>query len=339
VTRTVATALLLLLVSAPALAQKTDVVTLANGDRLTGEVKRLDRGRLEFSTDDAGTLYLEWDKLASVVAARVFEVVTSHGDRFVGALGRAPDRWLEVVTAEGEHPLRMLDVTIIRPIGSSFWRRLDGSIDAGFNYTRSSGVAQLNLNWDTVFRRPAFQGRLTASLTQTQKDDGSGRDDRGTLELSYLRYPWQRWFIFAAGRFETNESLGIALRSQIGGSVGPRLVNSNRAQLVMGGGLAVNDERGVDVEATQNVEALLMFAWSFYTYDRPKTDLDIDVQYYPSLSNTGRHRLQLDAGIKRELWKDLFVSLTLYNTYDSRPPGPAAESNDVGVVLSIGWTY
>src|SRR4029453_17665742 len=42
---------------------KTDVVTLANGDRITGEVVRVTRGRLEFSTDDVGTLYLEWDKL------------------------------------------------------------------------------------------------------------------------------------------------------------------------------------------------------------------------------------------------------------------------------------
>ena len=42
---------------------RTDVVTLANGDRITGEVVRLERGRLEFKTDDAGTLYLEWDKL------------------------------------------------------------------------------------------------------------------------------------------------------------------------------------------------------------------------------------------------------------------------------------
>jgi hypothetical protein len=55
------------------------VVTLANGDRITGEVKRLDRGRLEFSTDDADPLYLEWDKLVSVVAERIVEVVTSDG--------------------------------------------------------------------------------------------------------------------------------------------------------------------------------------------------------------------------------------------------------------------
>jgi len=51
------------------------------------------------------------------------------------------------------------------------------------------------------------------------------------------------------------------------------------------------------------------------------------------------HRVQLDAGVKRELWKDFFVALSLYNSYDNRPPNPAANTNDVGVVLSIGWTY
>ena len=122
-------------------------------------------------------------------------------------------------------------------------------------------------------------------------------------------------------------------------AIGPRLVNSNRAQMVVGAGLAFNDERGVDVEPTQNIEALLMFGTSFYTYDRPRTNLDINLQYYPSLSNAGRRRVQLDSSVKREFWKDLFVALTLYNSYDSRPPNPAADTNDVGVVLSIGWTY
>ena len=243
------------------------------------------------------------------------------------------------MTAEGEVPLQMWEVTLITPIGRSFWRQLDGSIDVGFSYTRSSGVAQLNLNSDTVYRKLASRTRLTASLTQTQKDDDSGRDDRASLEMSYLRYPWQRWFFLGVGRFESNESLGLELRSQIGSVVGPRLVNSNRAQLVLGAGLAVNDERGVDVEPTQNLEALFMFGTSFYTYDRPKTNLDINLQYYPSLSDAGRHRVQLDAGVKREFWKDVFVALTLYNSFDNRPPNPTADTNDVGVVLSIGWTY
>jgi hypothetical protein len=327
-------------VSATTHAQgRTDVVTLANGDRITGEIVRLERGRLEFKTDDAGTLYLEWDKLSRLVTTRLVEVLTTDGRRFLGSLGRAADRSITVVTSEREVSLQMSEVTLVTPIGTRFWRQLDGSIDAGFSYTKSSGVAQLNMNSDTVYRKLASRARLTASLTQTKKDDDSGRDDRAFVEMSYLRYPWQRWFILTAGRFETNESLGLTLRSQIGAAAGPRLVNSNRAQLVLGAGLAFNHEQGVDVESTQNVEALFTFETAFYTYDRPKTNFDVSFQYYPSLSNTGRQRLQLDAGAKREFLKDLFVALNLYNTYDNRPPNPAADTNDVGIVLSIGWTY
>jgi hypothetical protein len=318
---------------------RTDVVTLANRDRITGEVVSLDRGRLEFKTDDAGTLYLEWDKLAGVVAARLVEVVTLDGRRFLGTLGPAADRSIAVVGPGGVVPLQMTDVSIIRQMGTSFWSKLDGSIDAGFSYTRSSGVAQLNVNWNTVYRQPAARTRLAASLTQTQKDDDADRDDRGSFEASYLKFPWRRWFITGVGRFERNESLGLDLRSQVGGAVGPRLINTNRAQLVVGGGLVFNDERGVDVEPTQNVEALLIFGTSFFTYDRPKTNLDVNIQYYPSLSNAGRQRLQLDAGVKYELFKDFFTSISLYNTYDSRPPNPTAAQNDVGLVLSIGWSY
>ena len=324
-----------------AMAQpKTDVVTLANGDRITGEIKGLERGRLEFSTDDAGTLYFEWDKLASVVAtARHVEVVTEDGRRFLGSLGPADPRTLAVVEPGQTVTLPMGEVTIIRPIGTSFWRKLDGSLDAGFSYTRSSGVAQLNVNSDTVYRKFASQMRLAASLTVTETEDGEGRDDRGMLEASYLRYPWREWFLTSAARFETNESLGVELRSQIGAVTGPRLVNSNRGQLLLGGGIVVNDERGVDVEPQQNVEALLVFHGSFFTYDRPKTNLDATLQYYPSLSNQGRHRIQLDAAAKREFFKDLFVALSVYNSYDSQPPNPTADRSDVGVVASIGWTY
>jgi hypothetical protein len=324
---------------ADAQAQRTDVVTLGNGDRITGEIINLERGRLEFKTDDAGTLYLEWDKLASVVAARFFEIELEDGTKYLGSLAAAAPRSIAVAAAGVSTPLQMSVVTRISPIGGSFWSRIDGSIDSGFSYTRSSDVAQLNLNWTSMYRRPASTFKTTLSLTTTAKDDGDGRDDRGSFEASYLRYPWKRWFFTVVGRFETNESLGLTLRSQVGGAAGPRLVNTNRSQLAVGAGVVVNDERGVDVEPTQNVEALLMFGWSFFTYDRPKTTLDITTQYYPSLSDPGRNRIQFDAGVKQELMKDFFVSVSGYNTYDSRPPNPAFSSNDVGVVLSVGWSY
>ena len=110
---------------AAAWAQKTDVVTLLNGDKITGEIKDLNRGVLEFSTDDAGTIDIEWDKIGTVEAKRSFEVETSDGRRMLGTLGPPVQRTLSVGTVDGVVALPMVEVTRITPIGRTFWAKLD----------------------------------------------------------------------------------------------------------------------------------------------------------------------------------------------------------------------
>ena len=237
----------------------------------------------------------------------------------------------------------MADVTHLYVIGGSFWNRLDGSISSGFNYTRSSGVAQLNVNADTTFRRPGFQvtvsGSYTATVTESDSGEPSDADDCGLVGVTYVKFLPRRWALMGIGQFESNESLGLVLRSEVGAGIGPRLVDSNRAQLWVGGGLMVNREQGVDVEPTENIEAVVYLQTSFYTYDRPKTTIDLGFQYLPSLNTLGRHRLQLNTTVMRELMKDLIVSANLYDSFDSEPPNDLFDINDVGVVLSIGWTF
>jgi len=327
--------------STTAWAQKrADTVTLLNGDRLTGEILGMDRGRLELKTADAGTIDIEWDKVASVDAAHGFEIETMRGQRWLGTLSRGADPGaLMIAGSDGVTTLAIPEVTRVTPIGASFWAKLDGSFDAGFTYTQSSGIAQTTLNSNTVFRRPDFVVQLDGSATLTASNDDTQRDDRGSVELSYVRYRGPRWFVSGAGRFDSNGSLGLVLRSQVAGVVGQRFVNTNHAQFELGTGLVLNDERAVDAEPTQNIEGLLALKTSYYTYDRPKTQFDLSFQYYPSLSNWGRQRLQLDSAVKHELWKDFFVSLNVYDSFDSAPPQPTSSRNDVGVSVSLGWSY
>jgi hypothetical protein len=236
--------------------------------------------------------------------------------------------------------LPISEVTEVERIGARFWSRLDGSVDAGFNYSRSSGIAQTTLNMNASYRRPAFLLQFTSSATVTAQSDGTGDDDRATAQFSYVRYRGRRLYVAGQGSLENNESLGLLLRSQVGGLIGQRLVNSNRAQFQVGGGLMVNDEKIVDVADSQNnLEGVLVMTTSFYTYDRPKTDFTSSVQYFPSLSDWGRQRLQIDSSVKRELWKDFFFGFTLYDSFDSAPPNPDAARNDVGVSISLGWSY
>ena len=39
---------------------KTDIVSLKNGDRVTGEIEELQRGKLTVKTDSMGTVSIEW---------------------------------------------------------------------------------------------------------------------------------------------------------------------------------------------------------------------------------------------------------------------------------------
>jgi hypothetical protein len=202
-------------------------------------------------------------------------------------------------------------------------------------------VAQFNHNADTKYQRPAFLIRLAGSYTATSTESNPEHDpdDRGYFEGTYARFMTRRWAFTGIGRFETNESLGILLRSEVGAAIGPRFLDTNRAQAWVGGGLIVNHENGVDVEPTKNIEAMLIAHAGYFTYDQPETTIDITLQYFPSLNDPGRHRVQLDASIKRELLKDFIVTLNLYDSYDNRPPNAAFDTNDVGIVFSLGWTY
>ena len=66
---------LLSLLSLQALAQrKTDIVTLYNGDRITGEVKALDGGILKLSTDSMGTINIEWQEISTLESKYLYEV-------------------------------------------------------------------------------------------------------------------------------------------------------------------------------------------------------------------------------------------------------------------------
>src|SRR5688572_25888340 len=55
-------------------APKTDTIVLVNGNAITGEVKRLDRGILSYSTDYMGTLNIEWDKVAQLRSTQLMEI-------------------------------------------------------------------------------------------------------------------------------------------------------------------------------------------------------------------------------------------------------------------------
>jgi len=133
--------------------------------------------------------------------------------------------------------------------------------------------------------------------------------------------------------------LGYDLRGTIGSALGRFLVRTNRAVFGVGAGLSTSTELPTDGESVQYLDALLSMRQSFFTYDYPKTDITMALDVYPGLSQWGRVRAQFDGKIKREIVHDFSVGFTIYDSYDNRPPSADAVKNDVGLSLTIGWTF
>lgn len=335
-----ALAALLCAVAVPsARAAKTDVVVLKNGDRLTGEIQQLDRGRLQVKTDDLGTVEIEWDKVSSVTAAAPFDVDDLPGNRYMGTLAPGPLAGQLLIAWKGHaETVDQLSVVRIRRLSTSFWKRLDGSLDLGASYTSASSLFNFDFAASLGVERPGHALTADASSTLSSQPDVE-ETRRNALAIAYARRFLNRWVALAQGQLEQNRELGFDLRSSAAAGGGRYLAQSRQSSLLTGLGLSLNRERPTEGETTTNVEAMALVRFDRFSYDFPKVDVAVVIVGFASLTEGGRYRLEVDARLKRELVKDFHATLRGYESYDSRPATEGAPTNDYGITFALGWSF
>jgi hypothetical protein len=328
----------LLATVAPAAASNRDTLVLSNGDVVKGEIKLLEYAKLTFSTDAMTTVDIKWDYVVEISSPAYFEVETTDGVRYYGSLaaGKKGSAVLDLAGQITELPL--WSIVRIRPIKQRFWDRLDGYVNLGASYTSSSGIGQGTIGTSVTSRRPKFTITSTFDSTITVQPD-QPKQTRIVGSLGYTRLLGKRWFTVVNGKLENNSELGIQLRSSAALGGGRYFVQTNRTVAAWSGGVIGNREVPVDGEQKDNLEAFIGASYSFFTYNTPKTNIVIGFVLIPSLSDTGRVRTEFNATVSREIVKDFTVGTTVYHSYDNRPPTEDAKKHDLGVTLSVGWTF
>jgi len=328
--------------ASPSLAEKTDIVVLKNGDRITCEVKTLDRGMLTAKTDYMGTIFIEWEEIAQVISKQDLHLETTSGARYLGQLMEPQKEATLLVASEGDEVgLRMERVVEIAPIKRTYWEQLDGSLKAGYTFTGATEIQQFSLAADATHRtRERSTSLSTSNMISQTRGVESSKSNKADLTLDatkFLEDRWERDFVLSLQR---NDELGIALRGLLGTGLTRNLVQTNFSRFSAGAGLAANLERAVSGgEDRGNLEAVGHVTYERFRYNSPKIDLTADLQIYPSLTESGRLRSELDLQLRQELITDFFWDLTLYYSHDSKPPDTASAKSDYGLVTSLGWTF
>ncbi len=178
-------ALALLAAVSPALAQKTDVIVLSNGDRVTGEIKSYASGRLTVDTSHSSWIKVKWSLITSISSDKQFDVETIDGLHHYGTLAPSdPPGQLTIVSGPQTITIGFFDVFGLAPVYQTFWRRWEGSLDVGFNYTQSNDLIQFNFDFDGTYRmrESQFVTELSAFFNR-QNDETSA--SRGSFSLAY----------------------------------------------------------------------------------------------------------------------------------------------------------
>jgi hypothetical protein len=203
-----------------AAADKLDVVHLKNGDRLTCEIKKLDRSVLTISTDPLGKASLHWGEVVSVTSPRRFDVQMASGARFLGSLRPSPAGQMVLeLTGGSTATVVLMDVIRLAPIGASIWSRIDGSVDAGFSFAQADLETHWTLNGTASYRSPQYQlGASVASQVTTREDDDPL--SRNSVSLNGNRSFANRWYTIAWSQFQQNQELSLDLRLVAGRRAG-----------------------------------------------------------------------------------------------------------------------
>lgn len=328
-----------LLVASPAVAQKTDVIVLFNGDRVTCEIRSYDSGRLQVKTDIASDIAIKWNKIVSITSNKQFEVETTDGLTHYGTLAPStPPGQLVIAADRASDTVDFMSVVRISPIYQSFWRRWQGSFDLGFNYTQANHYFQFTLDGDAAFRRPTFELSTNLSMFFTSQE-GVPSNQRATWTLQYEKFLKDRWLVVGFGGVDRNIQLGLDWRYSLGAGGGKDLVFTNRTRLTAIAGLVGMHEQPVTGESTNDLAAVVAAQFSSFTYDFPKITLGASVSVIPYLTQSGRVRVNFNGMVKREIARDFYLSLSIFDNFDNRDPSTGQAKNDWGPVLSIGYSF
>jgi hypothetical protein len=323
-----------------AAADDTDVVIFENDDRLTGEIKSLERGLLRFKTDAAGTISIEWDKVAYLSSDQNIQVETIEGLRFLGGIHSAEEKFMfSVDTEAGPITLPAQRIVKMSPIDETIEGRIDGSIYAGYNFTKATEVNQFNAGFNVDYRTEL---RIYSFATDaTLSDSGAGdSSQRINSNLEYTRLRRNRWLTNGILNLTRNDELGIDLRTWIGVGGGRIVSRSNHSSFIVDAGLAFSREDiSGGLESEYSLEAYGRMRWDWFRYDFPELDLTSKLIVFPSLTESGRMRGDLDTTFRWEFIEDLSWRLSLYYSFDNDASDPEASSTDYGVNTTLSWDF
>lgn len=334
-----------------------DEVTLKNGDRVSGQIVKSEKGKVLIKTEFMGTVEVAWDEIAKLSSDKAVYLTLKDEQTVVGVINADGEQY-EVQTKEtGKVSLARASIAALRSEAEyNSWKSeierlknpglLDlwtGSLNVEFS--RSRGNVETNtFTLGTRAGRTTARGSLSFGVTAIRASVNKGRGlalvanaIRGNARYSLNLTP--RTYVFGRSVLEFDEFQQLDLRAVAAGGVGWYAIKNEKTMLDLFGGGAYAKEYFLAGTPRNRNRPEVLVGEEFSHKFSERTQFNGALIYFKNLQ--GGTRVLFDASLVTGLNRWLSWQITFSDRYLSNPPVfvPAVKKNDTFLTAGLRITF
>jgi len=331
-----------------------DRVSLANGDRISGQIIHISDGKIQIETEYAGAVTVDLGKVKDLRIEGPGRISLTNGDLITGKINAlSPDHveiesrslgTLKMPRAEfaefqpGEAPPP--DEAAKAPEEARVEEKWSGSFGVGAQLQRGN-TETTDVRVEAKATRKAPREELHLRF-YSDYGETEGETDTNKVfgQIKLKVFQTERRYIFGVVDMEYDEMESLDLRAQAFGGLGYKFIDKERTQLLgeIGGGLTgefFDDVTGDE----ETLEASLYLSGEWTRRLLEKLIFYEGLTLFPSLGDVGEFRLRSESTLISPLGKGWALKLSLIDDYDSDPEAEDAENNDLRFISSVVYTF
>ncbi len=332
-----------------------DVVTLKNGDRVTGTLVTIKGGTLLLKSDILGNLSIPMAKVATYSVDKPVAVIIKGKQPVQGSLALTPSGDWQVKTNGQTQTIPAAQADTIMPADDyqklvaaspKPWQAWKGSASLGESLQHGNQQSNtFTTTIDAVRERPAtpiFEDHtrsnfgVVALLSHADESDNSvtSHTMSANLREDFLFSP--TLFVFGLAQLDHISTEGLYLRQTYGGGFGKDVLKTKHTTLSVIGGLTAQHEKFFTGAEDETLDGLVGEKLGEQFSKRIR--LDNTFNFYPNFTQGGQYRFDTTTVLSIKISNRFSFNTRAIDLYLSNPP-PGNEKNNITLSTGVGYTF
>ena len=317
-------------------AKTTDVLVLKNGDRITGEIKRIWDDEVTIEAKYTDEFDVDLPAVAYIESEREFEIDLADGRELVVTFPGADAEGNQIIkTGSGTEILLLSNMLELdEPEDYYDWDTLvDLSGDLKKGNTDSRNV---KLRAETTLKLGDHRHIGELNLFRETVVDNTTKDQT----IFNYNYNWlfnDPWFFSALTTFERDPIIQLDSRVTVSAGIGLDIWNTADRSLNIQLGVGVRDEEIGNLSETSSVATWVLR----YNQDFLSDDLTLfhNHSIIPTLNGRTNTSYRTSTGLRYEITDLLYANISLDYNYETDPVDMETDSEDIVLLFGLGLEF